>query len=243
MGVAALGLFVLVRFVGLFMRSVARRETTLGGLPADLAPPLSVLVRIAIVVLALVFGAPIVTGSDDGSLGRTGAILLVALGLSATPLFTSMLLGAIVLFGRRLRVGEYVQVRGSVGRISAIDLLELRLETSDGTERRIPHLLLWASAIERFGTSPRLSVDVAVPADAAPGRVLELLLDTGGRLGKDPSAELVRLDGPSSLYRLSATCPSLAERSLLLRRSVEALHEAGIPLGHGFSHGAAARQP
>ncbi|HVZ36621.1 MAG TPA: mechanosensitive ion channel family protein [Polyangiaceae bacterium] len=230
-GVAGLAVFVLVRFVGLFLASVSRRETVLAWLPADLAAPASVLLRAAVIVCALVFGAPIVTGSADGSLGRSGAILLVALGLAATPLFASGLLGAVMLFGRRLELGEYVEIRGRLGRVSAINLLELRLETSDGTERRIPHLLLWASAIERLGRAPRLSVEIIVAPHAAPARVLEVLTRGGERSGRDAGAEVLGADGRGTRYRVSATCPSLQARSPLLIGVLDALAEAGIPLG------------
>jgi small-conductance mechanosensitive channel len=235
-GFAALAVFVLLRFTGLFLASVARRETTLTWLPADLAPPASVILRIAIVVCALVFAAPIVTGSTDGSLGRAGAILLVALGLAATPIFASGLLGAMTLFGRRLAVGEHVQIRGQLGRISSINLLELRLHTADGTEQRIPHLLLLTNTLERLGFSPRVSVEVLVSAALArPARVLEILGGSVAQAGRDASAELVSVESAGVRYRLTASVSSLAGRSLLLRGCVEALADAGIVVGQGAS--------
>jgi small-conductance mechanosensitive channel len=227
-GVAALGVFVLVRFVGLFLASVARRETTLSWLPADLAAPASVLLRAAIVVAALVFGAPIVTGSADGSLGRSGAILLVALGLAATPLFASALLGAVTLFGRRLVVGEYIQVRERLGRITSINLLELRLETSEHTEQRIPHLLLFGSAIERLGASPRFSVEVLVNGDAPPLRALDALARAAQLTGKDAAAELLAVEAAGARYRVTATCANADGRSALLVACLEALTDAGL---------------
>ncbi len=233
--VAALTVFVLVRFVGLFLASVARRETSLAWLPADLAAPASVLLRVCIVVSALVFAAPVVTGESDGSLGRTGAIVLIALGLAATPLFASALLGTVVLFGRRLRVGEFIQFKGRLGRVAAINLLELRLQTADGTEQRIPHLLLLGNAIERLGSLPRLSVDLTVPCDLAPARVLAVLTEAGARTGKDTNAELMSVDEHGGHYRMTATCTSLSERSPLLQGAVEALAEAGILIGRGVA--------
>jgi small-conductance mechanosensitive channel len=227
-GVAALAVFMLVRFVGLFLASVARRETVLSWLPADLAAPASVVVRAAIVVAALVFGAPIVTGSADGSLGRSGAILLVALGLAATPLFASGLLGAVLLFGRRLSLGEWVEVRGRMGRISAVNLLELRLETTDGTEQRIPHLLLFGSALERLGSSPRFSVELLVSADAAPLRVLDVLKGAASLAGTEPRVELIAVEASGTRYRVSATTSSGAGRSALLVACLEALTDAGL---------------
>jgi small-conductance mechanosensitive channel len=226
--VAALAVFVLVRFVGLFLASVARKETQLTWLPADLAAPASVLLRAAIVVAALVFGAPIVTGSSDGTLGRSGAILLVALGLAATPLFASALLGAVILFGRRLDIGEYVQVRERMGRISAITLLELRLETLEGTEQRIPHLLLLASALERMGMSPRFSVEVCAAAHASPLRVLDVLARAGELAGTSATVELLAVETTAARYRVTATCASPRGRSALLVASLEALTDAGL---------------
>ncbi len=230
-GVAALAVFMLVRFVGLFLASVARKETYLSWLPADLAAPASVLVRAAIVVAALVFGAPIVTGSSDGSLGRSGAILLVALGLAATPLFASALLGAVILFGRRLSVGEYVQVRGRMGRITDVTLLELRLETLEGTEQRIPHLLLLASALERMGSTPRFSVEVCAAASASPVRVLDVLARAGELAGTGAAVELLAVEPSAARYRVSATCASARGRSALLVAALEALTDAGLGPG------------
>jgi small-conductance mechanosensitive channel len=230
-GFAALSVFILVRFTGLFLASVARRETALAWLPADLAAPASVLLRIAMVIAALVFAAPIVTGSSDGSLARTGAIVLIALGLAATPLFASVLLGAVMLFGRRLGVGEYVRIRDKLGRVTAINLLELRLQTSDGTEQRYPHLSLLLNAIERLGASPRLSVEVLVAPGVAPIRALQVLAAAGDRVGRDSSSEIVSIEPAGTRYRVIATLPSLAGRSLLLQGALEALDDAGIRMG------------
>ncbi len=230
-GFAALSVFILVRFTGLFLASVARRETALTWLPADLAAPASVLVRIAIVLAALVFAAPIVTGSDEGSLARTGAILLIAFGIAATPIFASVLCGAVVLFGRRLSVDEYVMVQNKVGRITAINLLELRLQTTDGTEQRIPHLLLLWSALERLGQAPRLSVEVTVAPGTVPVRVLEVLSAAGERVGQNASTEIVSVEPSGTRYRVTATLPTLSGRSPLLQGVIEALGDAGIRVG------------
>jgi small-conductance mechanosensitive channel len=230
-GFAALAVLTLVRFVGLFLASVARRETFISWLPADLAAPASVLVRGAIVLAALVFAAPIVTGSNDSSIGRSGTILLIAIGLAATPLFASAVLGTVILFGRRLSVGEYVEVRGRLGRISSINLLELRLDTADQTEHRVPHLLLFASALERLGNAPRFSVEVLVPAHAAPARVLDVLTRAGELTGRNAGAELIAVEPAGARYRVTATCSSLNGRSPLFVNVLEALADAGLGVG------------
>jgi small-conductance mechanosensitive channel len=222
-GFAALAVFVLVRFVGLFLGSVARRETRLGWLPADLAPPASVVLRAAIVIAALVYAAPVVTGSSDDSLARTGTIVLWALGIAATPLLATGLFGAAILFDRRLGIGDHVRIRGESGRIVGINLLELRLQSATGSEWRMPHLLLLFSAIERLGPRPRVSVELSAERALQPARVLERLVAAGDACGKNAAAEIVEVEHDHVRYRLTATLPSLAERGALLRAALEAL--------------------
>jgi small-conductance mechanosensitive channel len=229
--IAALAVFVLVRFVGLFFAGVARRETALDWLPPDLAAPVSVLLRVGIVVFSLVFAAPVVTGDADGSLGRAGAIAMVALGLSGIPLVASGLIGTVVLFGRRLRVGEHVELEGNLGRISAINLLELRLETVDKEEIRVPHLLLLARTLKGVGLRPRVKVELSVSAEVTPTRVLPILDDAAARVGRDTRVEILSADADGVTYRVSAVCDALEARSQLTVSLLDALSRASISLG------------
>lgn len=229
--IAALAVFVLVRFVGLFFASVARRETTLAWLPPDLALPTSVLLRFAIVLGGLVFAAPVVTGNEEGVLSRAGMVVLVALGLAGTPVLATSLVGSIVMFGRRLRVGDHADVGGSLGRISAINLLELRLSMSDQTELRIPHLLLLGRPLRGLGAMPRIGVEIAVSPEFNPTTVRRLFDEAGSRVGRDVRAEVLGADAHGVLYRVTVTCESLDQQSVLWTALLEALSAAGVSLG------------
>ena len=229
--IAALAVFVLVRFVGLFFASVSRGETPLPWLPPDLAAPTSVLLRSAIVVAALVFAAPIVTGDPNGALARAGAIVLIALGLASTPLLASGLVGCTVLFGRRLRLGEFAEVGGTVARIAAINLLEIRLIDAHRSELRVPHLLALFRPMRVLGMRPRLSVDVPVAASAAQDQVREILNEAGKKCGHDPKLELLAFDVDGAYYRLSALCDSLDAKRTLAETVLSDLGAAGIALG------------
>ncbi|MEP7048830.1 MAG: mechanosensitive ion channel family protein [Pseudomonadota bacterium] len=229
--IAALAVFVLVRFVGLFFVSVARGETPLPWLPADLAAPTSALLRSAIVVAALVFAAPVVTGDPNGALVRAGAIILMALGLASTPLLATSLVGVTVLFGRRLRLGEFAEVNGTVARISAINLLEVRLIDAHRSELRVPHLLCLFRPFRVLGTRPRLSIDVPVSSASPQQKVREVLSEAAKKCGHDPKLDLLRFDVDCALYRLSALCDSLEGRRILSETAFEDLSAAGIALG------------
>lgn len=230
-GIAGLAVFVLVRFVGLFFASVARGETPLPWLPADLAAPTSVLLRSAIVVAALVFAAPVVTGDANGALGRSGAIILVALGLASTPLLASGIVGVTLLFGRRLRIGEFAEMGGTLARISAINLLEVRLLDVERVELRVPHLLSLFRPLRVLGMRPRLSLQVPVSASALPEKVREILTEAGKKCGLDPRIELIAFDADGAHYLLSAVCDSLDARRVLAETVHSELSLAGIALG------------
>ena len=229
--IASLAVYVLVRFVGLFFASVARGETPLPWLPAELAAPTSVLLRSAIVVTALVFAGPIVTGDANGSLGRSGAVILIALGLASTPLLASGVVGVAVLFGRRLRIGEFAEMGGLTARISAINLLEVRLLDAHRVETRVPHLLSLVRPLRVLGMHPRLSVDVAVVASAAQDQVREILNGAGKKCGRDPRLDLLSFDADGAIYRLSALCDSLDARQAMIETALTDLTSAGIALG------------
>jgi len=230
-GIAGLAVFVLVRFVGLFLAGVARHESQVAWLPPDLAAPTSVIVRVGIVVAALVFAAPVVTGDPDGAFGRAALVALVAVGLAGTPVLATGLVGAIVVFGRRLRVGDHVEIGGSVGRIAALNLLELRLETPERTEMRVPHLTLLGRTLRGLGRRPRIAVELSVSPNPAPRTVQLVLEEAALRIGRDVRVELLAFDAEGALYRASVTCEGLEARSKLASALMEALSAAGIPLG------------
>jgi hypothetical protein len=141
---AASALVLLMRFVGLFFASVERGEVQLSWLPPELAPATSTLLRVSILLAALVFVAPLITGDAEGPLSRIGFIAVLALGLGATPLLASSAVGLSVIFSRGLSVGDRAEYGGERGEVRAIGLTVLTLEGEDGATVRVPHLrALW----------------------------------------------------------------------------------------------------
>jgi len=230
-GFAALAVAVLIRFVGLFFAGVARRETALTWLPADLAAPTSVLLRVGIVVAALVFLTPVVTGDADGALGRAGLTLIVAIGLSCIPILATGLMGVVVLFGRRVRVGDHVELLNHSGRVASVNLLELRLQTAESAEVRVPHLSLLRQPVRVLGQRPRISVELSLASGVAPATAFLLLEEAATRAGRDVRIDILRADADGVLYRVTAVCESLEGRSLLWLALIDGLNTAGVALG------------
>jgi small-conductance mechanosensitive channel len=231
---------VFVRFVDLFFAGVARGETKLSWLTPDLAPPTSVLLRFAIVIAALVFAAPVVTGDAEGGFGKIGLVVLAALGLASTPVLASCLLGVVVLYGRRLRVGDFVEFGGKTGRIVAINLLEVRLEDAEGSDLRVPHLLQLLHSTRVIGPRMRTTIELSVADQSAAAS--ETLRTAAARIGDRVRVEVVQMEAAAVRYRVSVVSTRLDARNALFFAAADALREAGVPLS-GLRQPAAGQPP
>jgi hypothetical protein len=229
--IAALAVILLVRFIGLFFGSVARGETKLGWLPPDLAGPTSVLVRAGIVIASLIVAAPLITGSDEGALSRAGVAALATLALACTPILACAAVGVPIVFGRRLRVGDFVETGGRAGRVRGITLLEVRLEDSNGCEVRVPHLVgLWHST-RIVGRAPIATVEIVVAATAQQSKAYDALLAAAHAVSSRAKVEMIAIDADGARYRVS--CPDDPDGKSLAVTVTEALLSVDIALGRG----------
>jgi small-conductance mechanosensitive channel len=231
LGIAGFAIFVLVRFIGLFLGSVERRETAVAWLSPDLAAPTSALVRAGVVLAALVFLAPLVTGNPEGALARSGSIVIMALGLAATPTFATVVLGSILLFGRRLRTGQRVRIGRYGGRIVSIGLLDVRLEDAEGAELRVPHLYSLYQPTQVLGLVETTTLEVSVSPIAALAEVRDRLLDVARIHGDDARVELLRADSEGAVFRIHVRAEGSELRSTLQLAVTTALRQAGVALG------------
>jgi small-conductance mechanosensitive channel len=236
LAVAILATVLLVRFVGLFFGSIGRGETTLGGLPRDLAVPTGALVRVGIVIVALMFAAPLITGADDGALARFGVATLVALGFASSPVLASIVAGIPAIYGRRVRLGDHVEMGGRRGRVVAISLLEVRLEDDLGCQIRVPHLTSLFSPTIVLGPSPLTVIDVVADAHVAQSLVRSILLSEARRFGTNVKVELLRLDAEGAHYRVSARAPLSQTDDDLATALASALAREEVALGRSSSN-------
>jgi small-conductance mechanosensitive channel len=228
---ATVAVVILMRFVGLFFGSVARGETTLHWLPRDLATPTGVLVRLGIVVVSLLIAAPLVTGNDDGALSRAGVAALVALGVAIAPVLASAAVGIPVVYGRRLRVGDFAEIGGRLGRVLAIGLLDVRLEDDLGCEVRVPHLVSLVHPTRLLGRSPHVSVALVVDPTVPQGHIRGLLIDVARRFGSTSKVDLVRLDADGAHYQVTVANAIRSADGDLASAVADALCRENVALG------------
>lgn len=230
--VFALAIIVLLRFTDVFFQSVARGEAQVAWLPRDLATATSVVARLGIALSALLVGVPLVTGSTDGPLAYAGVIALVAVGLAACPILATGIAGIVVVYGRRLRPGDFADVGGARGRVLGVDLLEVRIDDGHGAEIRVPHLLALARPTRVVGRAPLLEVSIVASAEGDPAIAQATLLEAAKAFGDAPRVELAALDAGGARFDVTVrSTPSKTTSDLMLALAA-GLRSAGIALGH-----------
>ncbi|HVJ88552.1 MAG TPA: mechanosensitive ion channel family protein [Labilithrix sp.] len=240
-GIALLAVSVLIRFVGLFFDSVGRGDTKITWLARDLAQPTSTLVRASIIVTSLVLASPLITGESDGVLSRVGLVALVAVALASTPLLASAAVGAVVIYGRRLKKGELVEFGGRAGRVNEVGLLDVRLEDAGACDIRVPHFLGLVHPTRVHRHPPLGAIDVIVDPKAPQAEVEKGLLEAARSISSRGRVELVYLDGLGAHWRVhSAT----HRGDTTLGRAVQdALTKLGVGLGTRGADDRAGRPP
>jgi hypothetical protein len=186
-------------------------------------------------VVALLVAAPLITGNDDGALARAGAATLVALGFASAPVLASIVAGIPAIYGRRVRVGDHVEIGGRIGRVAALSLLEVRLEDDLGCQIRVPHLMGLLSPIRVLGASPVVIIDVVADPLAAQGHVRAILLGEARRFGTNVKVDLMRLDADGAHYRVAARAPASHADDDLATALAAALAREEVALGRSTS--------
>ncbi|HSO33592.1 MAG TPA: mechanosensitive ion channel domain-containing protein [Labilithrix sp.] len=229
--IAVVAVTVLVRFVGLFFDSITRGDTRVGWLSRDLARPTSVLARLAIIVAALVLGSPLITGENDGVIARVGLVALFAGALAATPLLASSVVGITVVFGRRMKRGDEVEVGGRRGKVLDVTLLDVRIEDESLAEVSVPHLLalFHPTRVHRHAALATLEVvvDPRVPQD----EVEKVLFEAARAQSSRGRVELVYLDDAGAHWKV--TSAAVRHDKTLAKVVQDALAKLGVGLGRG----------
>jgi hypothetical protein len=231
--IAAVALGIAVRFVELFFAGIERGETHVAWVPRELARPTSMLVRAGLVLVCIVLAAPLITGTDEGALTRAGLVALVALGLSCTPVLACAAAGLPTVYGRRLKVGEHVEVGGRTGIVRDVTLLEVVLEDVLGCEVRIPQLLgLW-HPIRVLGPGAVATLDLTIDAGERPARVEEALVGAAMATCDRARVDLLSLDAEGARWRVSGIPKHGKGAASLAEAVAEAIAHEGILLGKG----------
>ena len=226
----ALGVLVLVvQAIRTFSHSVARGETHVHWLPAELARPAGQLAAIVVVLVAVIFAGPVLAGSDDGILAAAGWTALLLVALSATPVLATVAAGLPRLFARTYRTDHVAEIGATSGTIQSVGLLGVELRDATGRTVLVPHLAALLAPTRLPGLAPSAHVEVRVDPAEDQARVREVLLRATGPEGH---VSLVLLDGLGARWQVAGPGSDLAVRVAAALRA-ESIRLAGGSVGAG----------
>ena len=121
-----------------------------------------------------------------------GGALAIGLGFGMQTLIKNFISGIIVLFERRIRVGDILDVDGTLGTVTEINTRSSVIRSADGVETMVPNSLFLENRVTNLTLSNRCNrrvIRVGVAYGTNPSKVMDVLrecVDRHGLVLKDP---------------------------------------------------------
>ena len=149
---------LVIRFISAYFSGVERGEVDTEWIRPAAARVTGHLLSVAVAISALLFVAPLLTGTEDGVFTRVGELGLGILALSTAPMLASCALGVRLVYTHLLSRGDLIRYGGRRGRIETIGLFDLVLITAKRSKVRVPHLFSLWHVTEIFPLDARADV-------------------------------------------------------------------------------------
>jgi small-conductance mechanosensitive channel len=185
---------------------------------------------VVLIIFAVVIAFPYIPGSDTAAFKGITIFLGVILSLGSSSVISNLLSGLFVIYRRSVNAGDWIDVKGHVGIVESITLLETILRSAKNELISIPNSQLLSSELTNFtrqGETDGLLVhtSVGIGYEEPQRKVERMLLEAAGRtasLKKDPSPFVLRkeLADYAVVYEVNA----YAARTDALPRTRSDLH-------------------
>lgn len=183
------GRWIARRLVHIFERMAGRRvESTV----ADFLGNILYGLLIAVIAIAALQQLGVKTASLLAVLGAAG----LAIGLAVQGSLSNFAAGIMLMVFRPFRVGEFVEVAGSMGTVCSVRPFHTLLTTLGGQELWIPNGSILSGQITNYSILPTRRVEIAVMCsyedDLRKAReVLQNVIDADERVLKDPVPQIL----------------------------------------------------
>ncbi len=227
--IGAVALLIVGRWAASLIARTVRRGLESAGIDAQLIPFCA-----NVVAVLQLFG--IETTSLVAMIGAAG----LTIGLALQGTLSSFAAGVMLLIFRPFKVGDYVEVSGSSGTVSEIDLFTTTLNTSQNLQVLIPNASVYGKTITNYSANEtrRVDVNVGIGYEDDIGSAMQIIeeITTGDpRVLSEPATAILVSELADSSVNLTvrAWCERTdygALRSDLLRTLKEKLEAGGCSI-------------
>jgi small conductance mechanosensitive channel len=158
---------IVILLIGFFVARWAGRiaQAWLGRKELQLEPPVRMLMvrllRLLVIVFALVIAAG-TAGMDVTALVASIGVAGVGVGLATQGVLSNIVAGLTIIFTKPFRVGEYIEMLGTHGQVTAIELFSTTLLHSDRSRVVIPNRKIVGEILHNYGTVRQLDLSVGI---------------------------------------------------------------------------------
>jgi small-conductance mechanosensitive channel len=187
-------------------------------------------------ILAFVVMLPVGQTLRGQLLTLIGIVTSAAIALSSTTFIGNIMAGMMLRSLRKFRPGDFIRVADHFGRISALSLLHVEIQTEDRDLTTLPNLFLVTqpmTVIYESGTI--IAAKVSLGYDLAHERIEECLLNAARKAGlEDAFMQILELGDFSVTYRIAGLLTDVRQlisaRSRLHAHMLDELHGAGVEI-------------
>jgi len=157
--VVALAIFIVGRWVALWLLSAARRLMRRGGMDDMLVAFLSNIayfMLLAVVVIAALDHLGVQTTSLLAIVGAAG----LAVGLALKDSLGNFASGVLLIVFRPFRVGDFIEAAGTSGIVQAVNVFSTVLATGDNREVTVPNGQIYGGTIVNVTARPTRRIDL-----------------------------------------------------------------------------------
>ena len=198
--------------------------------------PLVMLGLSAVALISVITALPIGEGTKNQLLGLLGLVLTGIIGLSSTSFVSNAMAGLMLRSVGSFRAGDFIEVQGNFGRVSARGLFHTEIQTENRDLNTLPNLFLVSNPVKVVRSSGTIvSAKVSLGYDTSQSRVEALLKEAAKRAGLgEPFVQVLDLGDFSVNYRVAGFLEEVkglvTARSNLRLEILNTLHNADIEI-------------
>jgi small-conductance mechanosensitive channel len=176
----------LLRLIRTYFTGLERGTIALRGFDAEWAKPTYRLVRMFVILLFLVMIFPYIPGSSTGAFKGISLFMGIVFSLGSSSVIGNLIAGYTMTYRRAFRVGDRIQVDGTIGDVMEMRLLVTHLRSPKNEELIVPNTVILGGNVTNYSSIARkegliLHTTVGIGYETPWRQVEEMLLEAARR--------------------------------------------------------------
>ncbi|CAG9165934.1 hypothetical protein LMG23992_00646 [Cupriavidus laharis] len=145
------------RLVASIFDAVERGQISMPGLHPETAGATRRLASVVLWALGLTFAYPYIPGSQSDVFKGLSVLFGFMVTLGSANIVNQIMSGMVLVYSRALRPGDMVDIGGTVGTVTGLDTLSVKIENLRQEEVTLPNAVVVGSAVHNFSRRGRAS--------------------------------------------------------------------------------------